>query len=61
MIRNNFLGYIEIKYLTQIGGYIKDGTLCNPLYLFHKANIYANVKKRLYDLLFNVIKKYTCN
>ena len=41
--------------MCQIGGYIKYGTLCNPLNLFYKVNIYANVKKRLYDLLFNVI------
>ena len=61
MITSNLLEYIDIKCVTHIGGYIKYGNLCHLFNFSNKPNIYADVKKRLYALLFNVIKKYTCN
>ena len=57
MITNNLLGYIDIKCVTHIGGYIKDGNLCLLFNFSKKPNIYGDVKKRLYALLLNVINK----
>ena len=39
----------------------KNGNLCLPFKVSNIPNIYGDVKKRLYALLLNVIKKYTCN
>ena len=45
MITSNLLGYIDIKCVTYIGGYMKDGNLCHPFNFSNKPNIYADVKK----------------
>ena len=57
MITNNLLGYIDVKCVTHIGGYIKDGNLCLPFNFSKKPNIYEDEKKTLYALLLNVINK----
>ena len=45
MITNNLLGYFDIKCVTHIAGYIKDGNLCLPFNSSKKPNISEDEKK----------------
>ena len=45
MITKNLLGYFDIKCVTHIAGYIKDGNLCLLFNFSKRPNIYEDEKK----------------